>query len=494
MTSSPSGLPEAPLSRTDLEKLARKTTDLALEYLASISQRPLRPQTPVETLKEIFSQPLPKGGSPIDALLDELKDKVFDNSTAVGSSRFFGLMDSPPLPVAVFADMLASALNQNLANWSTSPAATFVELEVVRWFAQLAGLRNAAGLLVSSGSVGNLLALRLARNHKLPLVSADGIAATQSAGQLKVYCSQYAHSSLDKAVEVLGLGYSSLVKIETDNELKMRVDALDAAVVKDESEGNVPLCVVATAGTTFTGAIDPLAEIAAVCRKRALWFHVDAAYGGAALFSKRAANSLQGISLADSLVIDPHKWLFVPFQAAVLLARRDALLSQSLGKSSSYIYDAPEGVKNLSDFGIQGSKRFDALKVWLALKMLGAKGYRSLIETDLDNAAHFYRLLLNSPEFQPHSPPQLGIVAFRFVPTAHSHETPPSPKNRRLIDDATRDLHSLVMQRGRVWLGIVNVEGGPFLQACFSNYLMKREDVDFLYSELTEAARILGEK
>jgi len=469
MTSSPSGLPEATLSRTDLEKLARKTTDLALEYLASISQRPLRPQTPVETLKEIFSGPLPKGGSPIDALLDELKDKVFDNSTAVGSRRFFGLMDSPPLPVAVFADMLASALNQNLANWSTSPAATFVELEVVRWFAQLAGLRNAAGLLVSSGSVGNLLALRLARNHKLPLVSADGIAATQSAGQLKVYCSQYAHSSLDKAVEVLGLGYSSLVKIETDNELKMRVDALDAAVVKDESEGNVPLCVVATAGTTFTGAIDPLAEIAALCRKRALWFHVDAAYGGAALFSKRAANSFQGISLADSLVIDPHKWLFVPFQAAVLLARRD-------------------------DFGIQGSKRFDALKVWLALKMLGAKGYRSLIETDLDNAAHFYRLLLNSPEFQPHSPPQLGIVAFRFVPTAHSHETPPSPKNRRLIDDATRDLHSLVMQRGRVWLAIVNVEGGPFLQACFSNYMMKREDVDFLYSELTEAARTLTRK
>ena len=489
MTSPRGGSPQNPLSSDELEELARKAAALAADYLSSVSQRPLVPTASLEDLKQAFSDPIPQSGSPLNALLEQVKGQIIANSAPVGSRRFFGLMDSPPLPIAVFADMLASALNQNLANWSTSPAATLVELQVVRWFAELAALPNAAGLLVSSGSVANLLALRLARNRKLTDASSTGLACGPNTHQPKIYCSRHAHSSLEKAVEVLGLGRSSLVRIETDDRLRMRPDALETAIAGDLNEGNLPLGAVATAGTTYTGAIDPLAEIAAVSREHGLWFHVDASYGGAALFSERAARSFKGISIADSLVIDPHKWLYVPFQAAFLLARRETFLEHPLGKGYGYIYDAPEGVPNLSDFALQGSKRFDALKVWLSLKMLGVEGYQSLIQNDLDNAQHFHRLLADSEEFQPLSPPELGIVAFRFVPLQVSGENPSSPDNKRIIDEATTKLHKLLSERARVWIGTVTVGRRPLLQACFSNYAMTGDDVDFLYSELRNAAR-----
>ena len=479
------------MSRDDLHTLARKTAAIATHYLSSLSQRPLAPAPSLEDLKQTFSAPIPQTASSLDDALEEVKEGIISNSAAIGSRRFFGLMDSPPLPIAVFADMLASALNQNLANWTTSPAATLVELQVVQWFAELAGLREAAGLLVSSGSVANLLALRLARNHKFPTASADGLALNPNAQQPKVYCSRHAHSSLEKAVEVLGLGRSALVRVDTDERLRMRPDALDAAIESDSKSGCLPLCAVATAGTTPTGAIDPLAEVAAVSKKHGLWFHVDAAYGGGALFSQRAAGSFNGISLADSLVIDPHKWLYIPFQAAILLTHRKAHLEHALSKGYGYVYEAPEGVPNLSDFSLQGSKRFDALKVWLSLKMLGVEGYRSLIQNDLDNATHFHRLLLDSPRFQPLCPPELGIVAFRFLPPQAPGKNLFSPETRRMIDEATTKLHDFLTRRGRVWIGMVRIHHRPLLQACFSNYAMTRDDVDFLYAELSNAAREL---
>jgi len=491
LTSPPGASPRIPLSSDDLEELAQKAAAIATEYLSSVSQRPLAPPASLQDLKQTFSEPIPQTGSSLDALLRKVSDQVIANSVAIGSTRFFGLMDSPPLPIAVFADMLASALNQNLANWATSPAATLVELQVLQWFAQLAGLRDAAGLLVSSGSVANLLALRLARNHELPHASSDGLALGPKAQRPKVYCSRQAHSSLEKAVEVLGIGRSALVTIDTDERLRMRPGALKTAIDKDLAEGNKPICAAATAGTTSTGAIDPLAEIAAICQEHELWFHVDASYGGAALFSRRAASSFKGISLADSFVIDPHKWLYIPFQAAILLTHRKALLQHPLGKGYGYVYEAPQGVPNLSDFALQGSKRFDALKVWLSLKMLGVEGYRSLIDNDLNNAAHFHRLLLDSPYFQPLSPPELAIVAFRFLPPQVSGRNLSSPECKRMIDEATTKLREAITRRQRVWIGTVTIDDRPLLQACFSNYAMTRDDVDFLYAELKNAAREL---
>ncbi len=485
------GRSERWVSRDELERLAGKTVELLAEHFSSLSEGPVAPQVSPDELRRLFSGSFPRKGTGIDAVFEELAEKVLRNSTKVGSRRFFGLMDPPPLPVAIFADMVTSGLNQNLANWATSPAATLVELQVVKWFCELAGLEDGGGLVVSSGSVANLLGLRLARNWAVPGAAENGLGGQGLDVRPCVYGSEQCHSSLEKAMDVLGLGRENLRRIETDDELRMRVDCLEEAAAEDVRDGKLPVCVVATAGTTLTGTIDPLGEMAEVCRKRGLWFHVDASYGGAALLSEQGRRLLWGISEADSISIDPHKWLYIPFQAALLLVRHNHKKSMAFARSTSYIYEAPGGAINLSDYGIQGSKRFDALKIWLAMKALGGEGYERLIDKDVDNARYFYDLLQGCEYFKARQEPQLGLVLFRYLPQGVEKGTALSLDEEAWVDEATKELHQLIMESGRVWLGLIGIKGRVYLQAYFGNYLMEREDVDFLYSVLGDFARDL---
>ena len=365
----------------DFRKIGYRLVDRIAEFLDSLPMRPVTtgeaPQAIRETLNSARS--VPDFGADPAALVDNAADLLFNHSLFNSHPRFWGYITAAAAPVGILGDLLAAAVNQNTGAWFLSPMGSEIEAQTVRWIAELLGYPvTAGGLLVSGGNMANIVCLIAARQAKSGWdARAEGLHGSR-AKRLRVYCSKETHTWIQKAADMVGIGTEGVRWIPTDSEFRMDVAKLRQQIRDDRENGDLPFIVIGTAGSITTGTIDPLAEIAETCRQENLWFHVDGAYGGFAAMLPDASPDLRALDQADSIAVDPHKWLYAPLEAGCVLVRDPEKLREAFAYHPPYYHFGVEAI-NYIDYGPQNSRGFRALKVWLALQHVGRKGYEQML-------------------------------------------------------------------------------------------------------------------
>ena len=425
---------------------------------------------------------LPASGTEPRELLEEAADLLFRHSLFNGHPRFFGYITSSPAPIGALGDLLAATVNQNMGAWRLSPIATEIEAQTVRWIAELIGFpTDAGGLLVSGGNMANFVCCLAARTVKATSeVRKAGLRSMEP--RLRVYCSTETHTWIQKAADLFGLGTDAIRWITTDEQQRMNVSALEKQIDADRRIGELPFLVVGTAGSVSTGVVDPLAEIAAVCRRHDLWFHVDGAYGALAARVPGAPDSLRALTEADSVAVDPHKWLYAPLEAGCVLVRRPEDLLRTFSYRPSY-YHFDNEVTNYFDYGPQNSRGFRALKVWLALRQVGRSGYLDMIADDMRLARHLHALVQQHPDFEAMTQ-HLSITTFRYVPS----DLRPKrglPEIEDYLNRLNEDLLTRVEKSGEAFLSNALVGSRFALRACIVNFRTSLTDIDALLSLLS---------
>jgi glutamate/tyrosine decarboxylase-like PLP-dependent enzyme len=451
-----------------------RVSRLALDYLAAIDQRSCFPGISATEAANLFGQEPPEQGMG-SAALDDIT-KVIDASRAQGP-RFFGYVLGSGEPVAAAADLLASVLNQNVTAWRSGPAAVTIEHLVVGWLAQAIGCKGFRGNLTGGGSSANLAALAMAREACLPS-NEHGVRAIGT-----VYASEQVHMSIAKSIALLGLGRDQLRLIPCDDEFRIRIDLLCHSIESDVRAGKRPVAVIGSAGTAATGSVDPLVELAAIAKDANAWFHVDGAYGALAAIAR--PEQFAGIELADSISLDPHKWLYQPLDCGCLLFRDSAHARRTFSFTGDYAKSLQEDP--LEDFAffdesLELSRRFRALKVWVSLRYHGLNNYRLQIENDLDHAKRLAALVRESPETELLAPVPLSAVCFRYVPRAGG-----SDESR--LDDLNLRILRRIQRRGRVYISNATIHGKFALRACIVNHRTTAADVEAVVDEVLEVGR-----
>jgi aromatic-L-amino-acid decarboxylase len=389
--------------------------DWIARYFETIVQRPVFPgTTPGELLKSLPTD-APETPESFESVLADLDRLIVPNATHWNHPGFFAYFAITGSGPGVLMDFVSSALNQQAMLWRTSPAATELETAMTRWLGRLMHLPGEMeGVIYDTASISTLHALAAAREASVPDVRARGLAGRTDIRGVRVYCSEHGHSSIDKAVITLGLGHGSLRRIPADNLFRMKPDALDAAVREDRAAGLIPMAVVASVGTTSSTSVDPVGAIADICARERIWLHVDAAYAGVMAMVPGFEWMREGFDRADSLVVNPHKWLFVPFDLSVLFTRRMAELEQAFALTPEYLRTPETGaVRNLMDTGIQLGRRFRSLKLWGVLRYFGAEGVRARLAEHVRLAQLFASWVDAHPDFELAAPVPFSVVCFR---------------------------------------------------------------------------------
>ncbi len=487
------------IPKEERRQLAEKFVSLSDEYFDSISDRRVFPETTGESIAARFDSPPPIEGEPLETLIDDCR-AIIDGSRHNGHPRFYGYVASPSTPPGAFADLLASTLNSSVTSWRSAPAATQVERTVVRWLGSLIDYdENAVGLLTSGGSMANLTALLIAHRAKADhAVTQEGIA--HDAARMMIYVSDQVHMSIPKAADVLGLGQKSVRVIPTDERFRFDAKALDEAIQTDRQNGLKPFCVVASAGTAASGALDPLAEVANIARRHNLWFHIDGAYGAPAAMVKECKPMFAGLELADSVSLDPHKWLYTPVDCGCLLLRDPNAARKPFVAEGDYVkvHETAEFESfAFWDYGIELSRRFRALKVWLTLKFYGARRMAEAIADDMAMAKYMAEQVEADPEFELLAPVQLSICCFRYVPSVlrdqleSAHDKTERDKLNTQLNRLNEGIMHRVQRGGRAYLSNAMLRGRFALRACIINFRTTRPDIDITLEVVRQAAREL---
>jgi glutamate/tyrosine decarboxylase-like PLP-dependent enzyme len=488
-----SGAPDCAALAAEHERLGEAVTRIVSDYARSLDGRRLCSEASPSDLSRLFDEPLPIEGAGEEELLARFGADVLSHAMHIPSPSYFGLFNPTPLAVAVWADVLASAINQNGAVWRNSPSASAVEDRVVRWLCQLVGYgRESFGTLTSGGSEANLLALKCARDRAAGNTRDRGLRDADASGRLVVYASEQSHYSLAKSCDILGLGREALRKIETDDGFHIRTDLLREAIERDLAAGHTPTCVAGAAGATSTGVVDPLDELADAARDYGLWFHVDAAYGGALAFSEKHRSRLGGIERADSVTVDPHKWMFVPFACGGLLVREGgAVLRAAFDITAEYMSEDRGGSDVEFDFmryGQLGTRRFNALKIWMALKRLGVRGYAAIVERQIELARHLAARIDETPDFVRVGEVETALCCARFEPEEYGGRAPAE------LDELQRALQQRIERGGGAWFASTIVKGRRVLRFNVNSFLTERRHVDDLVELLCREGRQLLEE
>jgi aromatic-L-amino-acid/L-tryptophan decarboxylase len=467
--------------------------DQIADWLEQVQDTPVtHDESPADVRRALNAdRTLPVSGTEPRALLQETADLLFRHSLFNGHPRFFGYITSSPAPIGALGDLLAASINQNVGAWRLSPMATEIEAQTVRWIAELIGVpTDTGGLLVSGGNAANFVCFLAARTAKTPQdIRTNGLGSMK--GRLRVYASTETHTWIQKAADMFGVGTDAIRWIETDEQQRMNPAALERQIAADSAGGELPFLVVATAGTVSTGAVDPLPEIATVCRRHGVWFHVDGAYGALAARVPGAPDSLRAMSEADSVAVDPHKWLYAPLEAGCALVRRPTDLRRTFSYHPSY-YHFDHEATNYFDYGPQNSRGFRALKVWLALQQAGADGYLKMIGDDMRLARQLHVLLQQHPDFEAMTQ-HLSITTFRYVPTDRAG-TRGTPDTDEYLDRLNQMLLTRVERSGEAFLSNAVVGGRFLLRTCIVNFRTSVADIETLLALLSRLGREIDEQ
>jgi aromatic-L-amino-acid decarboxylase len=459
------------ISPTQFRRLAERVTQLAADYLESLDSRPIHPRASGKETDAMFHTVLPEKGMG-EAALADLQDVI--SVSRAQNGRFFGYVLGSGEPVGATADLLASVLNQNVTAWRSGPAAVAIEKTVVGWLADSIGCGHFTGSLTGGGSPANLMGLAMAREAKMPANETGA-----GAGGV-VYASDEVHMSIPKSVALLGIGRTNLRLVQTDEAFQMIPEELDRAIRRDKEAGRVPIAVVATAGTVNTGAIDPLPEVAEIAHRHGAWLHVDGAYGALAAMAVR--DKFKGLELADSLSLDPHKWLYQPLDAGCLLYREAGAAQKAFAHTGEYARalttDPVEGFAFFEE-SMELSRRFRALKLWLSLRYHGFEAFRDAIHGDLAHAQRLAGQIAAQPELELMAPVELSAVCFRYRASKASEEA---------LNRLNPVILKRVVERGRVYLSNASLRNRFCLRACVVNHRTTDADIDSVVAEVLASA------
>ncbi len=480
------------MDRNQRQQLGYQLIDRINDYFSSLTHRPV--QQPAEQRSfALLQNDLPELGEDAARVLDNICAELIDQGFHVPSANYFGLMNPTPTYMAVLAEALVAALNPQLATLARSQLASKIEHETVGWIAQRVGWphgenqsENVGGTFTSGGNEANFSALALALTHHFPQIVDDGLIGLDA--RPVFYASRESHHSLDKSLGLLGLGRKALCRVPVTPGAEMDVPALEAQILADKAAGLFPLAVIGTAGTTSSGAIDPLPALADLCARHALWFHVDGAYGGAAIFSDKHRHLVAGMERADSITIDPHKWLAMPFSAGVLLTRHSALLESVFGIDTAYLPKSSHGpLPDYFRISTQWSRRMNSLKFWLTLRVHGRVAYEEMIDRQLQLAVYLEEQVLATGSFDVATPRALTILNFRarLANELHLDEPTTARLHREIVSTLTED--------GEHWISTSRVNGESVLRMMIISYLTRTEHVDALVEKLRTSAQQAAE-
>lgn len=456
----------------EMRRLGYRVVDLLVEHFAGMHEEPVGRKGSRPALEATLREPIPREPGDPMALLELLEREVFSSILHVDHPRFFAFVPGPNNFVSAMADALASGFNVFVGTWFGGSAAAQVELVTVDWLRQVCGMpEGAGGLFVSGGSMANLTGLAVARHHRLEGRMEGAVA----------YTSDQTHSSVLRAFRVLGFAPGQVRVLPSDSGFRLSTAALREAVAADRAAGLRPFCVVANAGTTSTGAADPLAELVPLCRAEGLWLHVDGAFGAPAVLTDSGRALLDGLGEVDSLSLDPHKWLFQSFESGCLLVREKHLLRDTFQIIPEYLRDtvgAQEEV-NFGNYGIQLTRGFRALKLWMSLKTFGLDAFREAVARGIRLAELAERLLREAPEWEIVAPAQLGVVSFRYAP-AGLDDAALDALNGRMVGEVLAD--------GYLVLTSTVLRGRTVLRLCTINPRTTEEEMQTVVNRLGEIA------
>lgn len=472
------------LDEPTMRALGRRVADLVAEHLSGVDAQPVTRSAPRPALAAVLGGPPPEAGTDFEALLGTLRDEVFPYHAREPHPGFMGYVPGCPTFPAVLGDWIATGFNFFAGVWSVAAGPNALELAVLDWFREWIGMpAGSGGLLTSGGSQATLTAIAAARHR----VVGDDAALLP---KLALYTSDQAHSSVARAAWIAGIPRANVRAIATDDAFRMDVDALARAVADDRARGLVPFLVAASAGTTNTGAVDPLDAIADFCARESLWMHVDAAYAGFAALTEDGRRRLAGLGRADTVTLDPHKWLFVPFECGCLLARDPARLSALFRIFPEYLKDVEAGAEevNFADYGEQLTRYARALKIWLPVRYFGLAAIRDAIAAGVRRAERAEEIVRAAPELEVLSPAQFGILCFR----ARLPEGDPSLRSGQAaaaLDALNERINARVNAAGRWLVSSTRLRGAFSLRLCVPGFRTTDADVEALIAAVTEAVR-----
>jgi aromatic-L-amino-acid/L-tryptophan decarboxylase len=484
----------AELSPADFRAIGHELIDRVADFLTTLPDRPVAPaSTPREMHARLGTgDRVPANGEDAKTIAKHAADLVIANSTFNGHPRFFGYITSSASPIGALADMLAASVNPNCGAWALSPVATEIEKQSVKWIADLIGYPgDSGGLLVSGGNMANMVCLIAAIRAQADWdVRALGVAAGKS---IRIYASAEVHTWLQKGADTCGLGTNAVRSVPVDGALAMDVSALGRMIAEDRAAGHRPAVVIGTAGSVSTGAIDPLPEIAALCRREKLWFHVDGAYGAPAAILPESSPALRALSMADSVAVDPHKWLYAPIEAGCSLVRDPDKLHEAFSFHPPYYRfdgDEKDPPTNFHEWGPQNSRGFRALKVWMTIRQVGRDGYVRMLRDDIALAREMCDLAAREEELEVLTN-SLSITTFRYVPRRLKGKV-----SQPAVAEELNTLNAAILEKlqkdGGVYPSNAVIGGRFAIRACIVNFRTGSADVKALVDATVAAGRALS--
>jgi glutamate/tyrosine decarboxylase-like PLP-dependent enzyme len=482
------------LPPSEFRRLGHRLVDHIADFLDSLPARPVAPTVqPSELRTRVGAGGLPEEGTDPGELVDRAARLLFEASVFNGHPRFMGYITSSAAPIGALADLLASSVNPNCGGYGLSPVATVIEEQTVAWIAELVGAAHGtSGLLVSGGNMANMVGFWAGRAARAGWPMRAGGMAAEGAARMVAYCSAETHTWVQKAADLSGLGTDAVRWIPIDGRQRMKVEELRAQIAADRAAGLQPFLVVGTAGTVATGAVDPLEAIADICAAEGLWFHVDGAYGAPAAVVPGAPADLAAMRRADSIAVDPHKWLYAPLEAGCALVRDAAHLRGAFSYTPDYYHFHEDGAEtpppNYYEYGLQNSRGFRALKVWLGLQQVGRRGYARMIEEDIRLSRELYALAGAHPEIEAVTQ-ALSIATFRYVPPGVDRT---SPAHLETLNRLNERVLERVQSGGTAFVSNAMLDGRFLLRACIVNFRTDASDLHQVVNAVVEAGRAVS--
>lgn len=465
-------------------EFGHRVFDDVVDYLSSVRERPAWRPLPAAA-RRLFAEPLPESASPAEQVYEQVREHILPFPTGNIHPRFWSWVGGTGTPLQVIADMIASAMNATSLGFDDA-SSTYAELQLLEWLKSMLGYpQDASGLLVSGGSMANLVGLAVARTHVAGYDVRQAGVDIASRLRLVFYASSETHSSVRKAIELLGLGNESLHVVPVNDDYRIDLEALRDALVQDRAQGLHPACVVANVGTVNTGAIDPINDLADIAAAESMWLHADAAFGAFARLSASCSSLVEGLERADSIAFDLHKWLYVQYDCGCALVRHRDAHRNTFSVTPAYLRKFDRGLAagplNFSDYGVQLSRSFRALRAWMAVKTTGVERYRRQIEQNVQQARYLENLVTRTPELELLAPVPLNIVNFRYRGDS---------VDGRGLDDLNAELLLRLQERGIAAPSSTMLRGRFAIRTAICNHRSRREDFD----ALVQSAVSLGRK
>lgn len=475
----------------EFKKAGYGVIDMITEYYSTIKERRIVSLHDSKKIEQVFDEPLPLKGEPANQILQEWHEKVVPNATHLGSPRYFGFVNGSGTMISVFADALASSVNMNTGGWKAGPAATEIERRSIAWIAELINFPDTCGgLLLGGGTIANFSALLTAfRNKSAYNSTEEGLQSDKRRGLYTVYMSDHeGHVSIVKAVDMLNLGRNCIRRVPSHPDFTMNAAVLEKMLDEDIKAGMIPFCVVAQVGSINLGVVDPLEEISQICNEKNIWFHADGACGAVGAMLPEKSYLYKGLERADSVTIDPHKWMYIPYECGCLLVKNPEFLRRTFSTSAPYLQGTlPTDYKGLDyfDYGPQMSRGFDALKLWMSIKFYGKDGYQKLLRQNIACAAYINQLVKASNDFISLHEPELFIYSFRFFPAVFRDRAPGRELDEQL-DQLNQRIADIITASGFAFIMTTRIRNQVVLRLSICSHRTTPRDIEKVFRRLEE--------